>query len=76
MLVVSLGRRTAYGTASTRRRRSPTTLRALDPLYLTILVAEPAARGRDDRCCAWPSGYPVAYWLGAARADSAGATRC
>ena len=46
--------------ASCASGRSPTTLRAIEPLYLAILWPQPAARPRHDAPLPRSSGYPVA----------------
>jgi spermidine/putrescine transport system permease protein len=61
MLVVSLGRRTAYGGVE-RAFSLANYLRALDPLYLTILGRSVLLAAVTTLLCL-AVGYPVAYWL-------------
>ena len=61
MLVVSLGRRTAYGGVE-RGFSLANYLRALDPLYLTILARSVLLAAVTTLLCL-AVGYPVAYWL-------------
>lgn len=61
MLLVSLGRRTAYG--EVERAASPDNyLRALEPLYLTILGRSLVLAAVTTVACLLV-GYPVAWWL-------------
>ncbi|HXK12051.1 MAG TPA: ABC transporter permease [Vicinamibacteria bacterium] len=61
MLLVSLGRRTAYG--EVERAASPDNyLRALEPLYLAILGRSLVLAAVTTVACLLV-GYPVAWWL-------------
>jgi spermidine/putrescine transport system permease protein len=61
MLGVSLGRRTAYGGVE-RGVSLDNYLRALDPLYLTILGRSVLLAAATTLLCL-AVGYPVAYWI-------------
>ncbi len=61
MLLVSLGRRTAYGGVE-RALSLDNYLRALDPLYLTILGRSVLLATVTTVLCL-AVGYPVAYWI-------------
>jgi len=61
MLGVSLGRRTAYGGVE-HAFSLDNYLRALDPLYLTILGRSVVLAAVTTLLCL-AVGYPVAYWL-------------
>ncbi len=62
LLVVSLGRRSAYGTVVYDLGLA-NYLRAIDPLYLAILWRSLVLAGATTAACLLVA-YPVAYWLG------------
>ena len=62
LLVVSLGRRSAYGTV-VYALGPANYLRAIDPLYLVILWRSLVLACATTLVCLLV-GYPVAYWLG------------
>jgi spermidine/putrescine transport system permease protein len=62
MLVVSLGRRSAYGTVVYGVGLA-NYARAIDPLYLAILWRSLVLAGTTTAVCLLVA-YPVAYWLG------------